>query len=153
QLRHLFEAVGRGEIAPAEAALRGRTAPLEEAGGVAVVDLHRRLRCGVPGVIFGQGKHPEQVVAVLRPLLRHGEGGLVTPVGEETAVALQRAFSEGEYTAPGRTFRVRGGDASRETLGKVVVATAGTSDLPVAEEARVTAEAWGCEVALVADVG
>ena len=63
------------------------------------------------------------------------------------------AFPEGEWNAPGRTFRVRTGEDPGPTLGKVVVVTAGTSDVPVAEEARVTAEAWNCDVAMVVDVG
>jgi NCAIR mutase (PurE)-related protein len=153
ELRQLFEAVKLGRVSPEDAAHRLRTAPLEEVGGFASVDLHRRLRCGFPEVIFGQGKSAEQITAILQTLLRHGEGGLVTRIGEETAFQLQRTFPEGEFNALGRTFRVRSQHDPGPKLGKVVVVTAGTSDLSVAEEARVTAEAWNCEVTLVADVG
>jgi pyridinium-3,5-biscarboxylic acid mononucleotide synthase len=153
ELRQLFDAVRRGGVTPEDAVHRLRTAPLEEVGGFASVDLHRRLRCGSPEVIFGQGKSAEQITAILQTLLRHGEGGLVTRIGEETALELQRSFPEGEYNALGRTFRVRSSQQAGPKLGKVVIVTAGTSDLSVAEEARVTAEAWNCEVTLVADVG
>ena len=152
ELTRLFEAVRRGEVSPTEASQRVKTAPLEETGGFATVDLHRAIRCGSPEVIFGQGKTVEQIVAILKSLIRHGHGGLVTRVAVEAGPELVEAFPEGEYNPRGRTFRVKGEDPGPK-LGKVVVVTAGTSDLPVAEEARVSAEAWNCEVSLVADVG
>jgi len=151
-LLRLFESVRDGGISPAEASSRVRTAPLEEAGGFATVDLDRAVRCGSPEVIFGQGKTTEQIVAILRALLRHGQGALATRVGPEAGAELARTFPEGVYNATGRTFRIEQGDPGPR-LGKVVIITAGTSDLPVAEEARVSAEAWNCEVSLVADVG
>ena len=152
ELTRLFEAVRRGEVSPGEASKRVKTAPLEETGGFATVDLHRAIRCGSPEVIFGQGKTNEQIIAIMRSLIRHGHGGLVTRVAPEAGLALVEAFPEGEYNTSGRTFRVKGADPGPK-LGKVVVVTAGTSDLPVAEEAKVAAEAWNCEVSLIADVG
>ena len=152
ELTRLFESVRRGEVSPLEASKRVKTAPLEETGGFATVDLHRAIRCGSPEVIFGQGKTVEQIVAILRSLIRHGHGGLVTRVVAEAGSELLAAFPQGEYNPRGRTFRVKGDDPGPK-LGKVVVVTAGTSDLPVAEEAKVAAEAWNCEVSLVVDVG
>ncbi|WP_435009166.1 nickel pincer cofactor biosynthesis protein LarB [Tundrisphaera lichenicola] len=152
KLQRLFEAVQKGDVSPAEASKRVGTAALEETGAFATVDLHRAIRCGSPEVIFGQGKTVEQIVGIMRTLLRHGQGGLVTRVPAEAGAELVREFPEGEYNAMGRTFRVRQGDPGPQ-LGKVVVVTAGTSDLPVAEEAKVSAEAWNCEVSLVADIG
>lgn len=152
KLMRLFESVQRGEVSPVEASRRVNTAPLEETGGFATVDLHRAIRCGSPEVIFGQGKTVEQIVAILQTLIRHGHGGLVTRVAAEAGPTLLEAFPEGEYNPQGRTFRIKGPDAGPK-LGKVVIVTAGTSDLPVAEEAKVAAEAWNCEVSLVADVG
>jgi hypothetical protein len=154
ELRQLMEAVSRGAISPAEAVgqLRWR-APFEETGGFAHVDLHRRLRCGTAEVIFGQGKTPPQVEAILRTLLRHGEGALATRISPETGAHLLAQFPEGEYNPIARTFQVRKDRPITEPCGKVVVVTAGTSDLPVAEEARVAAENWGCAVSLIADVG
>ena len=154
ELTRLFESVKRGEVSPAEAVRHLRWhAPFQETGGFAHVDLHRRLRCGFPEVIFGQGKSADQIISILRTLRDHGEGGLATRVGRETALRLLQEFPDGEYNELGRTFRLACPEAPGPKLGKVVVVTAGTSDLPVAEEARVTAEAWNCEVALVADVG
>jgi NCAIR mutase (PurE)-related protein len=153
ELRLLLEKVRRGELTPGDAEQKIRTAPMEEAGTFAKVDLHRKVRCGFPEVIFGEGKTPEQIEAILRVLARHGQGGLVTRVDPAAALHLRQAFPEGEHNVVGRTFRLIGPDDQGSKLGKVVVVTAGTSDLPVAEEARVTAEAWNCEVALLADVG
>jgi NCAIR mutase (PurE)-related protein len=153
ELRALLERVRRGEVAPADAEHKIVAAPFEEAGSFAKVDLHRKVRCGFPEVIFGEGKTPEQIEAILRVLARHGQGGLVTRVEASAATHLKHAFPEGLHNPVGRTFRLVGPDDNGPKLGKVVVVTAGTSDLPVAEEARVTAEAWNCEVSLIADVG
>lgn len=153
ELRQLFRDVQEGRIGPEEAAHRVRVRPFQDAGDFAKVDLHRRLRCGFPEVIFGQGKTAEQIEAILRTMLTHGQGGLVTRVDPRVAEHLRAAFPEGEHNMIGRTFRVQGPATDEPKLGRVVIVTAGTSDLPVAEEARVTAEAWNCEVTLVADVG
>ncbi len=153
ELARPLDAVSDHAISPADAASKIRTLPFEDAGGFAKVDLHRPLRCGFPEVIFGQGKTAEQIEAILRVLLRHGEGGLATRVSPEAAEHLKGAFPDGEHNVLGRTFHVKSADDPGPKLGKVVVVTAGTSDLPVAEEARVTAEAWNCEVAVIADVG
>lgn len=153
ELRTLLEAVRQGELSPDDATQKIRTLPYEDAGAFAKVDLHRSVRCGSPEVIFGQGKTPEQVEAILRVLLRHEQGGLVTRVDAATATHLKQVFPEGEHNATGRTFRLRSPHDPGPKLGRVVIVTAGTSDLPVAEEAKVTAEAWNCDVTLVADVG
>jgi NCAIR mutase (PurE)-related protein len=151
-LTQLLESVRAGRVAPAEAVQKLRTVPFEGTG-YANVDLHRSLRCGFPEVIYGQGKSADQIEGILKTLLRHEQGGLVTRVEPETAAHLKRVFPEGESNPLGRTFRIRGPADAGPTLGRVVVVTAGTSDLPVAEEARVTAEAWNCSVTLLADVG
>jgi NCAIR mutase (PurE)-related protein len=153
ELRTLLEAVQAGTLTPADAASKIRTLPYEEAGGFAKVDLHRRVRCGFPEVIFGQGKTAGQIEAILKVMLRHGDGGLVTRLAPDAVDHLKAAFPHGEHNALGRTFRVAPGHDPGPRLGRVVIVTAGTSDLPVAEEARVTAEAWNCEVTVVADVG
>ncbi|WZO97598.1 nickel pincer cofactor biosynthesis protein LarB [Isosphaeraceae bacterium EP7] len=153
ELRTLLDAVRRGEVAPAEAVDRIKTAPLAEAGAYATVDLQRKMRCGSPEVIFGQGKTPEQIVGILKTLVRHGSGGLVTRLAPEAAALLVREFPEGEYNELGRTFRVLSPEHPGPKLGRVCVVTAGTADLPVAEEARVAAETWNCDVQLIADIG
>ena len=128
-------------------------ANVAEVGDFATIDLHRKTRCGFPEVIFGQGKTPHQIEAILRTLLKHGQGGLATRISPQAATHLKTAFPDGEHNEIGRTFRVRTGQEVVATVGKIVIITAGTSDLPVAEEARVTAEAWDCNVSLIADVG
>ncbi|WP_165232400.1 nickel pincer cofactor biosynthesis protein LarB [Aquisphaera insulae] len=153
ELSQMMEAVAAGRLSPSDAARRIETHPYVDAGDFAKVDLHRRVRCGFPEVVFGQGKTAPQIEAILRTLLEHGQGGLVTRVEPAAAVHLKGAFPEGVHNAVGRTFRIAGPDSDGPKVGRVVIVTAGTSDLPVAEEARVTAEAWNCDVTLVADVG
>jgi len=153
ELKELLDGVRDGRISPTVAADRIQVLPYQDAGGFAKVDLHRRIRCGFPEVIFGQGKTAPQIEAILKTLLEHEQGGLVTRLDPQAAAHLLAAFPHGEHNALGRTFRVRTPGESGPTVGRVVIVTAGTSDLPVAEEARVTAEAWNCDVSLVADVG
>lgn len=151
-LREILEAVHRGALTPDQALSEVRGQPAyEETGGFAHVDLQRRQRCGVAEVVFGLGKTPAQLEAIVRTLRKHGEGVLATRVTSEAGDHLARTFPEGEYHPVARTFRIAGPATAR--LGKVVVVTAGTSDLPVAEEARIAAENWGCDVSLIADVG
>jgi NCAIR mutase (PurE)-related protein len=153
ELTQLLEAVASGTITPADAARRVDPKPFVEAGGFAHVDLQRRSRCGAPEVIFGQGKTAVQIETILRTLVDHGQGGLVTRLEPGAVPHLVASFPEGVHNATARTFRIAGPDAGAPKLGRVVIVTAGTSDLPVAEEAKVTAEAWNCEVTLLADVG
>ena len=152
ELRQMLEAVRLGTITTAEAEHRLRTPVTHDAGGFATVDLHRVMHCGFPEVIFGQGKTTDQVVQILAAMVSHGLGGLATRISDQTGAALLDAFPDGVHNRVARTFRVKGpndGVQAREGGGD----TAGTSDLPVAEELRVTAEAWNCSVTLVADVG
>jgi NCAIR mutase (PurE)-related protein len=153
ELKALLDGVRTGAISPADAAARIPMMPYQDAGGFAKVDLHRPIRCGFPEVIFGQGKTAPQIESILKTLLEHGQGGLVTRLDPQAATHLIKAFPHGEHNALGRTFRVKSPEDPGPKLGRVVIVTAGTSDLPVAEEARVTAEAWNCDVTLVADVG
>ena len=153
ELLRMLEAVRSGALPPADAVQRFRTAPLEETGAFATVDLHRRLRCGFPEVIFGQGKTPEQIIHILKTLDRDGQGGMVTRVVPDVGGILAEAFPRGVYHTLGRIFQIGPMVDPGPKVGKVAVVTAGTSDLPVAEEARLTAEAWNCEVTLIADVG
>jgi NCAIR mutase (PurE)-related protein len=153
ELKQLLEGVQSGSLSTETALQRIKTHPYVDTGGFAKVDLHRRIRCGFPEVVFGQGKTADQIEGILQTLISHGHGGLVTRVSREIADHLIEAFPQGEYNELGRTFRIKGPEADERKLGRVVIVTAGTSDLPVAVEARVTAEAWNCEVALVADVG
>lgn len=154
ELTHLLQQHRDGALSTEDALNRLRWPALDhETGDFAKVDLHRRMRCGFPEVVFGQGKTPEQIVAIVHTLKRHGDGALATRLAPDAAELLQREFPEGQYNALGRTFRITPSVDPGPTLGNVVIVTAGTSDLSVAEEARVTAEAWNCNVRLLSDVG
>ena len=155
-LAALLRQVRDGQVAPSEAEMTLRAAGFggdAEVGEFAKVDLDRRARCGSPEVIFGQGKTPEQIAAILGKLRDQGHGGLATRVAPEAVAHLRERFPEGQANLAGRTFRIPPTIDPGPKLGRVAIVTAGTSDLPVAEEARVTAEAWNCEVTLLADVG
>ena len=121
--------------------------------GFAQVDLQRRDRCGFPEVIFCQGKTPLWIEGVVHQLVAAGQDCLATRVSDEQAAHLAAAFPQAEQDAVARTFWLPASTADRAQAGLVVVLTAGTSDLPVAREAVVTAQALGCRVELIADVG
>jgi NCAIR mutase (PurE)-related protein len=150
-LRAVLEQVQAGRLS-VEAAQKG----IHEASvadlGYARVDLHRRQRCGFPEVIFCEGKTPEWVEGVVRQLVAAGQDCLATRVSAEQSAHLGRLFPQAEQDRLARTFWLPAGPA-QVTGGRVVVLTAGTSDLPVAQEAVVTARALGCDVQLLADVG
>ncbi len=151
QLRELLEAVRAGRLSVDTAFQRfglGAVADL----GFAHVDLHRRERCGHPEVIFCEGKTNEWVAGVVHKLIEAGQDCLATRVSAEQAAYLAPLFPQAEQDRLARTFFLPAGPLPPAS-GKVVVITAGTSDLPVAQEAVVTAKALGVNVSLIADVG
>jgi pyridinium-3,5-biscarboxylic acid mononucleotide synthase len=151
-LRQVLEAVrgGRTSVEAAESQLG--TAAVADLG-YAIVDLHRRQRCGFPEVIFCEGKTNEWVTGVVRKLIEAKQDCLATRVNADLAEHLRQQFPKAHQDPVARTFWLPATDEARTTRGKVVILTAGTSDLPVAREAAVTAEAIGAGVQLVADVG
>jgi NCAIR mutase (PurE)-related protein len=118
----------------------------------ATVDLDRQRRCGFPEVIFGAGKTPEAIVSIARRLLDHGQHVLATRIDVEKADVICHGLPEATYNPVSRTLRL---DASERlaSVGHVAVISAGTSDLPVAEEARETLDWMGVGVTMVHDVG
>lgn len=153
RLRALLAEVATGAVTPGDAEQRLGWAPFEDLS-FASVDHHRALRQGFPEVIFGQGKTPAQVVAIAERIAGRGEGVLVTRVSLETADALAARFPSIELSSLGRTaFLPPTEPIVRQTRGTILVVTAGTSDLPVAEEAAVTAIAFGNPVERLTDVG
>jgi NCAIR mutase (PurE)-related protein len=150
-VRRLLEQIQAGTLSIADgvAALQP---PAVADLGFAQVDLHRRQRCGFPEVIFCEGKTPVWVEGVVRQLAAAGQDCLATRVSAEQAEHLARLFPQADQDRVARTFWLPAA-GERRLAGKVVVLTAGTSDLPVAQEAVVTARAVGCHVDLVADVG
>lgn len=150
-IRALLEAVRAGEVTPDEGLAKLRHLPFEDLG-FAKVDHHRRLRRGLPEVILAQGKTTAQVVEIAGRMIARGEDVLVTRVEEATARALLDAYDGGEWNELGRTVAWASPDAAPRRPG-ILVVSAGTSDLPVAEEAVVTAELFGNEVDRLYDVG
>ncbi len=150
-LRRLLKGVRDGRVGVSEALERLRRAPVEELS-FAAVDLHRALRRGFPEVVYGAGKTIGQIEAIVGRLASAGQTVLVTRVGPEAHRAIAARFPRIRYHAEARALVLDAGPRRRGRPG-VVVMSAGTSDLPVAEEAAVTAETMGCRVRRVYDVG
>lgn len=122
--------------------------------GDAQVDLDRRRRCGFPEVVFGEGKTVSAIEKIFERLLAAGVDAFATRISAEQAQQLRRIFPQGDYNELGRTFRVAAEDSTpAETVGRIVVVTAGTSDRNTAEEAIETARWAGCAVETIFDVG
>jgi pyridinium-3,5-biscarboxylic acid mononucleotide synthase len=151
-LRTLLEQVRAGAVEVEAALERLRHLPYEDLG-FAKVDHHRALRHGMPEVVFGKGKTPEQVSAIVKTLLATSQNVLVTRADQEIAECLRKEHSEDmEYFPASGAVRFWR-DRSERGKGKIAVVCAGTSDLPVAEEAQVTAEVMGNQVDAIHDVG
>lgn len=151
-LKNLLEGVKDGRVGTEEALDRLKTLPFEELE-FATVDTHRSLRQGFPEVIFGEGKTTAQIKSIVKSLLKHRENVLVTRADEKKGRELKKAFPRGEYKKVARTFFVKSHEIKETGRGTVLVICAGTSDVPVAEEAATTAECMGNRVARLYDVG
>ena len=150
-IRTLLEQVKRGQISVEEAALALKKAPFEDLG-YAKVDLHRRTRQGAAEVIFGAGKTPEQILGILASMRKNGEETvLITRLSPEKAEAVQKEIPLSYH--PEGQVGIVGPVPEPNGLGTIVVATGGTSDIPVAEEAALTAEVLGNRVLRLYDVG
>lgn len=151
QLRLLLEQVRTGAVDVDSALDRVRHLPFEDLG-FAKVDHHRALRHGIPEVILGKGKTPEQVVAIAGRLLENASNVLVTRADRECSSAVLTALPGGEHFPLSGIIRFW---RDRTVLGRgtIAVVCAGTSDLPVAEEAQITAEVMGNTVVAIHDVG
>lgn len=147
----LLEEVRAGRASPAEALERLRLLPYEDLG-FARLDHHRSLRRGFPEVILGEGKQPAQVAALAERLLAAAGRVLVTRASAAAWEEVRRALPEAEYNAVARTIVVRREPVPAPQAG-VLVISAGTADLAVAEEAAITAETMDCAVERVYDVG
>ena len=150
-IKKTLEAVQRGEMSVEEALLKIKTQPFEDIG-YAKVDLHRKARQGAAEVIYGAGKTPEQMIGIIKTMLQNGqETVLITRLSEDAAEQVSREVPL-DYRKEAR-IGIVGRLPQADGIGKVVVATGGTSDIPVAEEAAVTAEVLGSEVVRLYDVG
>ena len=150
-VRELLEQVRAGRL-DIEAALSRMQPPPVADLGYAQVDLHRQSRCGFPEVIYCEGKTPEWVEGVIRQLIAAAQDCLATRVNDTQAALLATQFPAAVQDRVARTFWLPAAPPA-PLVGRVVVITAGTSDLPVAREAQVTAQALGADARLRADVG
>jgi NCAIR mutase (PurE)-related protein len=156
----LLEAIAAGSLEPDAALERIAWAPVEIVGGegdrppYARIDHHRATRQGFPEVVFSEGKEPAQVAEICDRLAARGTGFLATRAGDEVRAALQARFPSAAVHHRARIVHLAPAvPAPRIGTGPVLVVCAGTSDLPVAEEAAVTAAAFGNEVERLYDVG
>jgi pyridinium-3,5-biscarboxylic acid mononucleotide synthase len=151
-IRLLLEQVARGETAVDDALHRLRDLPFADLG-FASVDHHRALRVGIPEVVFGPGKTLSQLEGIVRELSKGGHDVLVTRLAAELGAELATRFAGLRYDPVSRTALLASRPPEIRGRGPIAVVTAGTSDIPVAEEAIVTAQAFGNEVLKLFDVG
>jgi NCAIR mutase (PurE)-related protein len=155
KLHQLLSAVQTGQASVDEALERLKTLPYDNLDGFANLDLHRALRSGLPEVVFCQGKTIEQVVAIMRRLSSHHDRVMGTRVAAEMAAVVQREIPEAHYEPLSRLLTLARGEISPPApeAPYAVVATGGTADMPVAEEAAQTLAFFGGRVERAYDVG
>ncbi|MCP3986899.1 MAG: nickel pincer cofactor biosynthesis protein LarB [bacterium] len=154
QVRALLEAVRRGELDTGDALEElSRPPAVETPSRAARVDIQRALRQGLPEVIFGLGKQPEQIAEIARALAEAGQSALATRIELEVAEQVLALLPAGEYDADARLLWYGPAEVEVQGKGTIAVVCAGTSDLPVAREAAGVARRFGNKVELLADVG
>ena len=147
----ILEQYKNNEISLEDALLELKKEPFQDIG-YAKVDLHRKIRQGTAEVIYGEGKTPEQIIGICSTMLNNGqETILITRLSKESAEIVAQSHALAYH--PQARIGIIGKLPTPDGLGKIVIATGGTSDLPVAEEAALTAEALGNEVVRLYDVG
>ena len=151
QLRALLQQLREGAVDVDHALAKVRNLPYEDLG-YAKVDHHRALRHCMPEVVFGLGKTAEEIMGIAKSLLDRSPNVLITRIIPESAEAVLRAFPEGEHFPRAGAIRFWR-DRTIQGRGKITVVCAGTSDIPVAQEARITAEVMGNLVDEIHDIG
>ncbi|MDP3937038.1 MAG: nickel pincer cofactor biosynthesis protein LarB [Deltaproteobacteria bacterium] len=152
RLQKLLEEVRSGRVGIDRALETLRTLPYEDLG-FAKIDHHRQLRKGFAEVVLGEGKSAPQIVTILKSLRARGGNALVTRVDALKAARVRRSIAAARYDPVSRTLVIRQEKIPRRGRGLILVMTAGTADIPVAEEAALTAELLGNEVERLFDVG
>ena len=152
KLESLLKNMCSGKVSIDEAMIRLKSLPFEDLGH-SRVDHHRSLRKGFPEVIWGEGKTPEQILSIMKGLKENGQNILLTRLDEKKAKKIQKIFPKSRYYPLSRTFTVLTHPIKLEGKGTILIITAGTTDIPVAEEAAVTAEIMGNRVETLYDVG
>jgi len=151
-LKHLLTAIQSGDLDIEEGLERLRKLPYEDAG-IAKIDHHRALRQGVPEVVLGEEKTAEQLTTIVEHMAVHGDNVLVTRISGEKAATLLDKHPGSEYDPIARTFVLQQKPFTDLGRGKILIICAGTSDLPVAREAAVTARVFNNRVEELVDVG
>lgn len=150
-IRKLFDQVRRGKLSPDEAVEKLRHLPFEDLG-FAKLDHHRALRVGMPEVVFAEGKTPAQLAQIFSRLATHGGNILATRASRQQFTAVKKKVLKAQYDEAARAILLQR-DHKKYGKGTIAVVSAGTSDIPVAEEAVVTAELMGNDVERLYDVG
>jgi len=151
-LKALLSAIRDNTLSIDEGMAKLRTLPFEDVG-IAQIDHHRELRQGTPEIILGERKTVEQLLTIVEKMVEKGSNILVTRLAAEKAEPLRAAFPAAEYDALARTFTLVQKELPTAGRGTVLIVCAGTSDLPVAREASVTARMLGNAVEELVDVG
>jgi NCAIR mutase (PurE)-related protein len=151
-LKDLLARLSKGKITVEETLEKLKTLPFEDIG-FACIDHHRSLRRGLSEVIFGEGKEVSEILAIMERMLDQEERVLVTRLSLEKAKELQNRFPDSTYHERARMLSLIKSPIKNSSRGTILVMSAGTSDIPVAEEAAVTARFMGNEVDTIYDVG
>jgi NCAIR mutase (PurE)-related protein len=151
-LKDLLQRVKDGAVGVDEAITRLRDLPYEDIG-FASIDHHRALRRGFPEVIYGTGKKAEEIIEIIGKMVDKEENILVTRLTDDKARIIKDQFPQGGYFPNSKVFTLEVRPAEKRGKGTILVITAGTSDIPVAEEAAITARFMGNEVETLFDVG
>lgn len=150
-IKQILEKVQAGELSIEDAVLKLKMEPFADID-YAKVDMHRKLRQGAAEVIYGAGKTPEQIIGIVDVMLKNGEPTiLITRLSKEAADEVSKVHTLTYHEMA--KLAVIGKPLEKSGIGKIVVATGGTSDMPIAEEAAITAETYGNEVVRLYDVG
>jgi NCAIR mutase (PurE)-related protein len=152
KLEHLLKSVKSGETSVEEAKAQLRSLPFEDLG-FARIDHHRALRKGFPEVIWGEGKTSHQILSIMRQLKSKGHNVLITRLDEKRARVIRKVFRKSQYYLQSRVLTLLNHSVELIGKGTILVVTAGTTDIPVAEEAVVTAQLMGNQVETLYDVG
>jgi len=152
KLKDMLEGVKKGAVEVNEALESLKTLPFEDIGH-ATIDHHRHLRLGFPEVILGDGKSEEDIVSIVQRMVEKSENVLITRVEHKKALKIKKAFPQAKYYPKPRAVTMINQQIRQEGKGTILVISAGTSDIPVAEEAVLTAEMMGNCVDRLYDVG
>ena len=152
KLEDLLKKVKSGKPTLDEAMTQLKSLPFEDLG-YARVDHHRSLRKGFPEVIWGEGKSSGQILSIMKQLKGKGQNILITRLEEKKAKGIQRVFLKSQYYPRSKVLTYLTHPVKSEGKGTILVITAGTTDIPVAEEAAVTAQFMGNRVETLFDVG